>query len=1831
MLKLKRLKKQVTKTLVSAGLLFSILGSTVVGAENLTPTPTVSPSTTLSTTPSATDSNNSGSNGTLISSDGTANSRLQVFIRQAAGKQVNEDSESMSTMSQQDAYFLGVYLSNFFIPYGTEFGTDDALQEENVKEAVETFKTNLNFSEDTAKSLAETIIGLSRSNNQELQFVVSKDYQDGKYEQLDDVVLSQYTLFSAMSGKLANMMQDEIPIAGLDEGYYNAAKDKEGTSDSEENDGTVVSKDWNYIQNLKVTAFNPDLKTIIYDDRSGSESSNNEIDFFASADYAFKTYDEKNKTKLQDKLKTFKSLKDSDDGTTETTKKMKKCAPYKYGYLAYKNGDTWTPVLDFSLYYRYGMTASQVAFWKAFESVNFEKGYGTNIFDFSQSEVDENDDYKGLKTYFSTDSDWYNMSIFGSRVVVDCFGNIMIVGKNHQFIAVPACMNPYTWQMVDENGVDDSKCKAGECYNLLNLLSMTFQDDDRMFITSSIGDLKRGKSTLNANIGTPAFKALEGRIDGDSYTARINRDTDKTSLKSGPFGWGIFSTSESSALTMAKKGANAEGDYSLNTRLGGDSNTLDIFMPKKVDGTFSMSNYHKINFFDGMVFIDNLGAFHFDDSNNDLDWSLFNVEHYLNSEKEGLNKLYEKVGGTTFGSVISNIKDGAMSSVSATETNKTGIVAIYLTYVYSSLYEEDTKADTIGKLGYRMSTGIYPEIVNKPLGVETSGEDKMSTSIKEWLYYLLNPTKGYNYVTTLISNKARALLVSWHNDMLGTKGVGNITGTTKYRGNVGYVTTPDLSDIEWTDNMLDFWNSAIPYVAIFMLVAFVFVYLAGILNLHRCIFGLIIFCVCLLIPVPMINGVVGASNKVISNMYGEKFTYWAMIQHESYSKAIDEAADGDDYGNYLRTLYATNSAINVNQGSESIKLRWQAPKKMSSLMYSKKDNNALKGIRKSFIVNALTQAYSGEAYLDDDYYYLYRSYLDISNFSRYIYRGIKSKIRSHYNVLTENNTKGLSSKLKKKLKGLSKNGAEWTAYDDYRKDGYTNRTKGSSGLTNEIHVVVPVSSKIYSEAVGGRSDIANLDIDTYTGINQDYFNFSIPMFNKKDSEATEDSEAFSLKDSMTSSAKSSDFKFNKYSESDYVGLAAYGLYSESVFYYYSWVLYDQGMTPETSSTTGYKDLLLKNYKSSTNANYFYNNKGNGELKDFLDMRSLFTYIIPYLHDGNRMVTKWEETYGGLKIYDGVSSEEGQSGNYTTAEMKQKYWNNLNVARLYNVYTPWVDLMYDCNYSKPEKISVLGKEVTINDPINPSSYPDERPMIFSRSEMADYGLKEGDLTKVESLIIKCNDEFQESMFDLLNYHNFNDVVLNTAAAMNCAFIFNKNFSESGLLGTNNKEIYPQSFEISDFSYDAFLRFILANSTGESMTGSDDFYMNIVQSSSITSAIVMLILDIASMYVLPGIKIFFVILVFLASILAILVSLLHVDEEHKFITRLITSVVTPMVKYFIVTMGMAYLISLFMGVGNDSITNMHTATIQLGDPVMVMIAMLLVDVIAIILYYRIIKSVWQSVRQMGKMVGNVGTGCMVAAGGFVTGLAAGSMRGVSGGGMSSGGMNGESGEANGVANGRASKRATSNLGSGGVANGRDVVYKGDNGEVRKPGSGTRKAETPKGQTKYDEAYGKKRQNAVQGKTRSGLSRLNENRRERRKVNKYMDTYFDKLDSYEKGKEKEAEDAIKKEAKDKARSEKQDKKRAEAKYRRELREESNERARRERYKERQERDTARYRARQERDAARYEDRVRKQNERTVSREVKRLERDANAEMRSQRREHRKRDREMRRYDGK
>lgn len=1406
--------------------------------------------------------------------------RISAFINLASGKQNTDLDLDKLNLSEKDLRFLGVYISNFFVPFGTELGSSDsvtALNKEDIKTALQ---TNLSFSDSMADSLTETLLGLSRASIKELSLYVSEDYQ-GELVEVPNVPLNYYTALSCMLGGL-----DDIVSRYGNKGIYKDIKNKK----------------------------------------------------------------------------------------------------YKYGYFAYSKGGQPIPVLDFDIDMS-SITPSVGAFIKALESVDIEAGYGFNFFDFTKKELGTSEgDYKDKVDNFSDDQ-IYKMSIYGTKLAVDCFGNIILMGGNHQFIAIPGAMNPYTWVEVDSKGTSIGKGLGGTAYNIANLPSMALQDNAGVDVNSNklftgIVQQQDGSKVgvLETRILSSKLKKVAVNINTGVYALRKVRGSSDANLDSGVLDWVGVGSSFRELAKKAEQGfidanPNAKNYFGIKDGLFNiDTKYIQVYgVPANQEQLVQNRN---VKLLDSFVYTDNLGAAHFDDSGQSIDFSTFNIESYTGGSPTLANlKTSMASWGSSaengFTNTYTNIQNGDI--VVPTNISKEAMVGLYITYAYSSLYDEssaEAKEVTIGKLGYKMNKDNLPEIPDKPLVLSSEAmSDVMLTSIRDWTYYLLHPTEGLKYFTTWLKNKLNSFLVSWHEDMVGTNGTGSVNGTTYYRGTSGYVTTPELSDIPWTDSIIDLYKNSIPFLLIVMIVLMLGAYVVGTLTVQKAVIGFLIFCITAQMPIAFINGVVGYSNRFSSNLYGDKFTYWALVQQESYSSAIDEAASGDSYSNYLKTLYDKNAEATGNQGGESIMLKWQAPKKMSSLMLTNNDKSSLNGFGSSKLLSGLiNHTYSGESYLNDkESVYLYRSYIDIANFSRYIHRGLSGyDPKKPVNLnLTSDIKSTWSSDLQKAILDYNRK------YESDRSLGYANKNgDGSSdGLNNSIlRVRLPLSSGIVSEAYGKAGNLKNMSLNDYVGINQDAFNFSIPMFNVESLD-------------YYSELKTDNFNPEKYTREDFSGLAAYGLMSENPFYYFSWYLYESGLSTDTSNNTGYKNLLL----GEDNAGFFYNTKGNGELKDFMDMRSLFTYIIPYLKQGNDIVEEWDKTYG-IFIYDEVPTEEGHQNDAdikNNPELRQKYWHNLNVSRLYNIYTPWVDVMYDCSYAKPEKISFLGESYVINDPINPASYPKERPMIFSKSEMVDYGLKENQLTKVERLILKSQEGMQKRMFKLLNYYSFNDVVLNTAAAMNCAFEFNSTFSENSLFG-GNKNIYPQAFELNDFSYDAFLRFILSNSTGESMIVDNEssFYNNLVSKSSTTTIIVMLILDMLSVYAVPGLKIFFIMGMFILSILIILLSAFRVDPEYKFVKRLVTSFLKPMLKFLAINCGMAFILSLFMGEGSTAVTGSDKATISLGDPVMVMLAMIVLNGVVLFLFFKMLCDVWKDITNSGKMVGSFVTSVISSVGGSVT---------------------------------------------------------------------------------------------------------------------------------------------------------------------------------------------------------------------------------------------------------
>ena len=1560
-----------------------------------------------------------------------SNDRIATYIKLAADGEVTDGDTS--DMTEEQLRFLGVYLSNFYIPFGTEIGVSAGELADTTKaDMIETLQQKFAFSDELSNSIVETIFGYTRSSLQELGVYI-KDGDD--FVDLSTYISPSYFNFARiMMGRtdsVVAMMADGVNYKDIDTKGEGSNKDGNLNKVSE----NIYGKSYNELSSSKKKDIQYIYKLIAgaYDKIYFCYANGNDLVVMADA-YVGEEWEDGSYT----------CPKVEDSGTESDV----------------------------------NYTASQIAYLKCLEaSGGVEFGYGTNIIDIAKSDGADDEGLKELLTSADNES-FAKMTVMGSMMAVDCFGDLISLGGNHQVVVIPGCMNPFIWKTVDSSGNDISSEPPGSVYNIANAISMTESGIDAsdglsMLIDQWDGSMNTTAQALNSALNIPSdpiFNPNPNSNNSNNSNTSTTVDTEDGRFK---FRANFSSLNEDLNNMILEKGwcENVKGEVEtmVDGRITRGTNEIELntgsflfvkwaaddprrdFLKKAIKGYHSLYPYdcsfylkpseydsfdysqllgvgyaaprnvyanssnkflgvkpeNNITILTNVVLIDNLGTYQNTDGSV-KEYSFFNVAPFID-ETTGKPKGSNDVtfGKFNFGNLYNDIQSGKMSV--PYDASETALCTLYVTYCWAGLYDETSKADTIGKLGYRMNIEDLPSMSNKPISLgEMEGVDYQLGAIKDWTYYLLHPTDGFDYVKLLITNKVNHLLLGWHSDMVGTNGVGVSVGTTKYRSNMGYVTMPDLSEIKWTDSLINLYNDCIPFLIIILIIIMIFAFITGILDFQHAILGILLFSIFTLIPVNLLNASVQQSNRISQNIYGEKFTYWALVQQESYAQAIDEAANAtgssgtSSYNNYLRTLYDQNEEVYSNQGNESILIKWQAPKKMASLVLTESDAKSLDGLSETgqqMLSGMLNNTYDGQSYTEDeDAVYMYRSYLDISNFSRYIYNGIDDgtvKHKSFFNNVDTSNWfcfQNSNGSLINSSSDLSED------YIDYVGSGYTNGSDfdTNSSLSDQFYLTVPMSSNIINDVLSVYGTIDTFkDSNDMVPINSDVFNFGIPMFTN--STVKFDADTFAATGFITDADRKQDlstYMGNYTSEEDYVGLAAFGLYSENPYYYFSWKLYSDGLDSNSSlsGATGYKNLLL----GKEDGGYFYNTKGNGGLKDFMNMKGLFTYTIPYMKQCNDIVREWDDTFG-IFVYEGVPTEEGHWDEVENdPELKAQYWHNLNVTRLYSLYCPWVDVMYDCSYAEAETINVLGKKVVVDDPLNPNCYPDERPMIFSESEMADYGLTEADLTKVEKLILDCNEGYQERMYELLNYYNFSDVTLNSAAAMNCAFVFNSTFSENGLF-TDNHNIYPQSFDLANFSYDAFLRLILANSTGEDLldtstsTGtksgdtSGDFYERIVNNSSTITIIVMLILDVISVYLIPAFRIFFLVAMFLASVMIILVSAFKIEDNIKFITKVLKQFVLPLCLFFLSTIGFSMVVSLFMGVGSNAVTETDNVDISMGDPVVTMLIMIAINIILLIIYWKIIKGALKDIKHHGKLIG----GFVQSLGGAAVGFAAGAL--------------------------------------------------------------------------------------------------------------------------------------------------------------------------------------------------------------------------------------------------
>lgn len=789
-------------------------------------------------------------------------------------------------MTQDELQFLGIYLSNFYVPFSTELGKSvesDSLTEQK-EQMIQALKSNLNFNEIVCTELVEYIMGLSRSNCYKLVYGFVSDLDDNPIETWD-----------ATYWDFVNLML----------GYVD-------TSQYSYNSGNVLFRSISaflYFTSNCVIQKGMGKVKVVDGNEWGSSSYNKEYVKFGY---------------------------ETSNGTFVPV-----CDAHLYvGTDCLDNESNESPK-DFSF------TSSQIAFFQCLLSVDTNMGYGLNFFDVYDSDVSASGEkmleylYTQIQATSSSFSgaDAFSLSAYGNELYVDCFGNIFRSSAAHQTIIIPGCINPYTWVAVDASGDDIEIAKSNRPFMAVNGLGLSAASSGSLYSSIDMSDTIGGSSKVNfyktydlirnrfyserlkqwaglgdggedlyyateigesktynrydivtGNIGTVVFRDLQcAEEDINFYGYKWNLmpgdSTKQWDGSTGALWWSDTSVAVKFLREVFIEGVNRgcrglwfkwdtnafAHDDTWWTTYSGERCITGCTLKNAESGTgngtgdafYGLDN-SEAYCIDTMCYIDDLGAFGFESSNSDIAYDTIQFGKVFDDFSFGVNFGFlssiansQSSGLYGFGSIFSSSKRGA---IRVCDISTQTAVSLYTTYAIAGLYDESSRETSIGKLGYRLNREGLPQISNNPILFSQSyADEQIKKDLLNMLYYLLKPD-AVDYIRIAIKNKLQAILVGWHNDMVGTSGTGATLGTTYYRTNYGYVTTPDLSEIQWTSSLINVYNRFVPLLVVFMVLSMLASFVTGVMSLQKCALGVIVFSAFLLVPVNAINLVVSKSN-----------------------------------------------------------------------------------------------------------------------------------------------------------------------------------------------------------------------------------------------------------------------------------------------------------------------------------------------------------------------------------------------------------------------------------------------------------------------------------------------------------------------------------------------------------------------------------------------------------------------------------------------------------------------------------------------------------------------------------------------------------------------------------------------------------------------------------------------------------------------------------------------------------------------------------------------------------------------------------------------------------
>lgn len=806
----------------------------------------------------------------------------------------------------------------------------------------------------------------------------------------------------------------------------------------------------------------------------------------------------------------------------------------------------------------------------------------------------------------------------------------------------------------------------------------------------------------------------------------------------------------------------------------------------------------------------------------------------------------------------------------------------------------------------------------------TESEDKSLLEMTEDIVrksYSLMSTEPSTYRDQLFKATQDSWIIQTHRDITSswTNNTYSVSAGANgsYSTVVGFINTPSLQELPITNWILSdyFWI----YLSLAVLIIIVTTCMV-IVSAKTVREGLIVVLVgmfLLILPQFLVNGVVSTLNKTTDKMYSEKFNFWAITQHQQSVKKLKDAQTSTDSMDYI-IASSMQSAKNVYSNDVGVQVKWMSPKKDD--VFDKLFNRS--SSQDSLTQNSTIFRWLFNSYLNQEMYdysnplatYVYKPYNAIASDANDIYTSVSDKAIDPESVIG----------------GINQSNFKGLGIPDYKFKAMQ--------VTYKSPVQYVQSELEDIEAIKTRSSEATANIK---------YPYRYWILNNQD-------------------VNTSIFR-NDYTESPgFVGTntddpyyKAYSALTESPFYYFYFAI----KSNYSKDNASFKEALLDSRTFKVDSSETPNNDLYGFTKDFLDMEGLFTYVVPYLEQGNNYVKGWRKLNGeGVDAYDfekGIAPNEKDSPELIAKYEREKKKKE-ELKNVWKLYTPWVDQIY--NLGVMQVRSTSGKtKISIADSLNPAAYDKAgRGMVFSRADMIAKKYNESDLTDVEHRILDTLEDTKKDMYYLSNYYDFDEETLITASAMMATFNFNKNFSKARVFD-DSVELYPKGFELKNFNYDAFSRMMLVNATGEPLTTdkeNDDLYVRIIKKTNLFVGIMLIASDILGVYVVPFVKYMVLIAMLFLGLITVVSTILAPPE--KILSKLWSNLFKPILVFAVATISFAWGVSYLMGDGLTGYVGGRTLSTGVTDPSFVLGAVIVLDVIYIVLLVWVILQMLKSLK-------------------------------------------------------------------------------------------------------------------------------------------------------------------------------------------------------------------------------------------------------------------------------